>query len=183
MIRPCPPAGHCWLQPCLPPAPRWPWNSTWPCRGTRTHRRAMARTSMTRISISSPANAPDLLVQQRQGNRDRGAAAADARRRRCPTASARTCSRSRSSPATPSRCRRRASSSACRRTKLTPGFYDIRVTLDCGRERSVHETKCTFGWKVSQLPVTPDKPADFDAFWKTKARTELAKIPIDAACR
>jgi len=62
--------------------------------------------------------------------------------------------------------------------KLTPGFYDINVVLDCG-EKEPYKAKCTFGWKVSQLPITPDKPADFDAFWK-KGKDELAKIPIDA---
>jgi cephalosporin-C deacetylase len=62
--------------------------------------------------------------------------------------------------------------------KLVPGFYDIQVSLDCG-EKEPYLAKCTFGWKVSQLPVTPDKPADFDAFWK-EGKAELAKIPLDA---
>jgi cephalosporin-C deacetylase len=62
--------------------------------------------------------------------------------------------------------------------KLTPGFYDIHVSLDCG-EKEPYLTKCTFGWKVSKLPVTPDREADFHAFWK-KGKEELAKIPLDA---
>jgi cephalosporin-C deacetylase-like acetyl esterase len=62
--------------------------------------------------------------------------------------------------------------------KLTPGFYDINVVLDCG-EKEPYKAKCTFGWKVSELPITPDKPADFDAFWK-EGKAELAKIPVDA---
>jgi cephalosporin-C deacetylase len=63
--------------------------------------------------------------------------------------------------------------------KLTPGFYDITVNLNVGAVTKSYTTKCTFGWKVSQLPVTPDKPADFDAFWN-EGKAELAKIPIDA---
>lgn len=62
--------------------------------------------------------------------------------------------------------------------KLIPGFYDITVVLNVGDDKPF-TTKCTFGWKVAKLPVTPDKPADFDAFWK-KGKEELAKIPLDA---
>ncbi len=62
--------------------------------------------------------------------------------------------------------------------RLTPGFYDINVVLDCG-EKEPYRTKCTFGWKVSELPITPDQPADFEAFWK-KGKAELAGVPLDA---
>jgi cephalosporin-C deacetylase len=62
--------------------------------------------------------------------------------------------------------------------KLTPGFYDITVTLNVGAVTKNYTTKCTFGWKVSEMPVTSDKPADFADFWK-KGKALLAQVPLD----
>jgi cephalosporin-C deacetylase len=62
--------------------------------------------------------------------------------------------------------------------KLKPGFFDLRVELDAGDGKPVPGI-CTFGYRAEEMPITPDKPADFEAFW-TKGRKELAKIPLDA---
>ena len=62
--------------------------------------------------------------------------------------------------------------------KLYPGFYDINVVLDSGDGKPI-PGRCTFGWKVSDLAITSDKPADFEAFWK-KGKEELTKVPLDA---
>jgi len=62
--------------------------------------------------------------------------------------------------------------------KLKPGFFDIHVTLDVGDGKPIPGT-CTFGWQADKMPVTPDKPADFEAFW-AQGKQELAKIPIGA---
>jgi cephalosporin-C deacetylase len=62
--------------------------------------------------------------------------------------------------------------------KLTPGFYDLRVMLDGGDGKPVPGI-CTFGYKADEMPITPDKPADFKAFWE-EGKKELAKIPLDA---
>jgi cephalosporin-C deacetylase len=62
--------------------------------------------------------------------------------------------------------------------KLKPGFFDIHVTLDAGEAKPCLG-KCTFGYKVDDMPITKDMPADFKAFWD-KGKEELAKIPVDA---
>lgn len=49
--------------------------------------------------------------------------------------------------------------------KLPPGFYDLRVTLDCGAAKPVAGI-CTFGFDVAKMHITDSRPADFSAFWK-----------------
>lgn len=62
--------------------------------------------------------------------------------------------------------------------KLKPGFFDIQVTLDPGDGNPVPGI-CTFGYRVDEMPITPDLPPDFKAFW-AKGKEQLAQIPLDA---
>jgi cephalosporin-C deacetylase len=67
--------------------------------------------------------------------------------------------------------------------KLKPGFYDVRVLLDSGIDKTINDGKplpgiCTFGWQVDKMPITPDRAADFKAFWDA-GKAALAKIPVD----
>ena len=62
--------------------------------------------------------------------------------------------------------------------KLKPGFFDLRVVLNVGDGKPVPGI-CTFGFQIDKLPITPDKPVAFEAFW-ARGRQELAKIPVDA---
>lgn len=59
-----------------------------------------------------------------------------------------------------------------------PGFYDVRaLAFASGRELGGHEY--TFGYDVGRLPVSLDRPADFDRFWQA-TRDTLAALPLEA---
>ncbi len=70
---------------------------------------------------------------------------------------------------------------------LKPGFYDLRVKLDCGW-KTIHlfsEKKavppvgvCTFGWKVDDMAIADTMPKDFKAFW-AEAVDAYRRIPLD----
>jgi hypothetical protein len=60
--------------------------------------------------------------------------------------------------------------------QLKPGFYDLRVTLEPGDGTSVPGV-CTFGYDVDRMPLTLDRPADFQAFWR-RGKDELAAVPL-----
>jgi cephalosporin-C deacetylase-like acetyl esterase len=67
---------------------------------------------------------------------------------------------------------------------LTPGFYDLRVTLDTGvpstpKDRRPVTGVCTFGWRVAEMPIRETRPADFKAFWE-RGKAKMAGIPLDA---
>ena len=61
---------------------------------------------------------------------------------------------------------------------LHPGFYDLRVSLDTGRGRTV-DGVCTFGYRVADIAVADTRPADFAAVW-AEARTRVSAIPLTA---
>lgn len=70
---------------------------------------------------------------------------------------------------------------------LHPGFYDLKTELDTvvvNDEKDALLARpvrgvCTFGWKVSAMPIAETRPADFSKFWDD-ARARLATIPLDA---
>jgi cephalosporin-C deacetylase-like acetyl esterase len=61
---------------------------------------------------------------------------------------------------------------------LHPGFYDLKVNLDVGLNKTV-DGVCTFGFRAGEMPIRDTRPADFAKFW-SEAVAKLAKIPLDA---
>lgn len=61
---------------------------------------------------------------------------------------------------------------------LYPGFYDLRVAADTGLPKPVTGI-CTFGYRVDDIPLTTNRPADLAAFWDT-AKAEIGAVPLDA---
>ncbi len=70
---------------------------------------------------------------------------------------------------------------------LTPGFYDVRVALDCGfkkldlfsDKKSVNPVGVsTFGWRIDEMTFADSMPKDFKAFW-SEAIASYEKIPLD----
>jgi len=63
-------------------------------------------------------------------------------------------------------------------SKLRPGFFDIHVSLDDGESAPIAGI-CTFGFKVNEMPLPINRPADFTEFW-ARAKRELSQIPLAA---
>jgi cephalosporin-C deacetylase-like acetyl esterase len=65
--------------------------------------------------------------------------------------------------------------------KLFPGFYDVRVLFNSGDVKEM-DGICTFGYRVSEMPIRSSRPVDFEQFW-ANAKAELAKVPLAAEVR
>ncbi len=70
--------------------------------------------------------------------------------------------------------------------KLIPGFYDLRVELDTGVPANKEKDRLlkrpavgvsTFGWKIEEMKLAENRPADFKAFWD-KAKDELKSVDL-----
>ena len=48
-----------------------------------------------------------------------------------------------------------------------PGFYDLYICADKG-DGSYTNERCTFGYKVEDMPFCPNRPSDFSAFWRKR---------------
>ncbi|WP_269522727.1 acetylxylan esterase [Coraliomargarita parva] len=60
---------------------------------------------------------------------------------------------------------------------LKPGFYDIHVSLDSGKEERIPGI-CTFGYAVDRMPITDTRPDDFMEFWK-RGLEALKQVPLN----